>query len=216
MRKNGKDSRYKRRKRSETTEGRKHKETEIKEKNFLSLDFRFKNNKEEWMCVVLKDSCDLCENYRLIQVEVEEVFGEEARYFIPVHIERVGNKNVGVELHDGYIYVKKSERSNNLPFNRKMECLDCILPELHERKRITNRTINNLKTQLIHKLKERIPRKGDRIVAVEGTFKNLEGNVISVNENNKEATVEFKKKTRIVESVLSVVNFEIIRRKRKK
>lgn len=195
-------------------EKRRHKETEIKKKKFLKLDYRFKNNTEEWMCVILKEGCDLCESYRLIQAEIEEVFGDDAEYFIPIQIERVGNKNIGIELYDGYIFVKKSIIAEECLFERRMECLDSIMPISHDRYKITNRDINGMKTNLKHMLNARIPKKGDRVIAIEGTYKNLEGSVVEVNENKKQATIEFKKKTRIVEDVLSVVNFEIMKRKR--
>lgn len=179
------------------------------EHEFLDLGYRFKNNTEQWFSVLLRDNCNPCESYRQIQAELEDTFGDDAVYFIPAYVERVGKKSVGIILFDGYVFVKKGDDISEQSFTRKTECLDGVLPNGHASMVITNRHINRLKTKLRHELESRIPKRSDRVMPIEGTFKNLKGRVLSVNRRKRSAKIEFRKKTRIVQTVLSVVNFHI-------
>lgn len=177
---------------------------------FLDLDYRFKNNTEEWFAVMLRDGCDLREDYRILKYEIEDVFGEDVEYFLPVYIEYVGKKIVGIVLFDGYVFIKRSETAHESCLTRRTEYLDGILKNNGCQRPVTNRDINRFKTKLKHELANRAPKKGDRVKALEGTFKNMVGKVLSVRNSTKTARIEFKKKTRIVEDILSVVNFEVV------
>lgn len=180
------------------------------EREFLGLDYRFKNNTEEWFAVMLRDGCDLQENYHLLQYEIEDVFGQDVKYFLPIYVEQVGKKLVSVSLFDGYVFIKKSETVHEGCLTRKTECLDGILKCNPRQRSVTNREINSLKTKLRHKIANRAPKRGDRVRALEGTFKNMIGKVLSVRKSSKTARIEFRKKTRVVEDVLSIVNFEVV------
>jgi transcription antitermination factor NusG len=180
------------------------------EREFLALDYRFKNNTEEWFAVMLRDGCDLQENYHLLQYEIEDVFGQDAEYFLPVYVEKVDKKLVGIILFDGYVFIKRSDTVHEGCLTRKTECLDGVLKGNRRQRPLTNRDINRFKTRLRHELMNRAPKRGDRVRALEGTFKNMVGKVLSVRKSSKTARIKFEKKTRIVEDVLSIVNFEII------
>lgn len=179
------------------------------DKYFLDLNYRFKNNREEWFSIMLRDDCNLCEDYKIIQYEIESVFGDSVEYFIPLYIEEVSKKPVGIELFDGYVFIKKSEEVDESCFTKKQSCLDTLVKRRRGRV-ITNRDINRFKTELKHRLKNKLPNKGDKIMVYEGTFKNMKGKVLSVDKKNKSTRVEFRKKTRVVEATLSIVNIEIL------
>lgn len=180
------------------------------ERPFLDLDYKFKNNTEEWFAVMLRDGCDLQEDYRLLQYEIEDVFGPDVEYFLPVYVEKVGKKLVGIILFDGYVFIKRSDTVHEGSFTRKTEFLESVLRCNQSQRPVTNRDINRFKTKLRHELVSRTPKKGDKVRVLEGTFKNMVGKVLSIRNSSKTARVEFRKKTRVVEDVLSIVNFEIV------
>ncbi len=182
-------------------------------RDFLDLDYRFKNNNEKWITIILMDNCNLLESYKLIQGELEDIFGEDVVYFFPLYIDKIGKKDVGVPLFEcyegGYIFVKYTSTMNVGKFD-KTDHLDSILHTGSNDKYVTNRDINRFKTSLKKEIENKIPKKGDWIIPKEGTFKSLEGKVISVRASDKTAVVEFSKKTRVVKARLTVINFDII------
>jgi transcription antitermination factor NusG len=187
---------------------------EHKKKKFLNLNYRFKNNNEKWFIISLVESCDFLESYKLIQNELEEIFGEDVIYFIPMYITKIGKKDIGVSLlgsfEGGYIFVKYSGTCSEDIF-KKTDHLDKLLITGSSKLYVTNRDINKLKTKLKKEINNKIPKKGDYVVPKEGVFKNLEGKVLSVSERNKTALVEFHKRTRIVKTHLTVINFDIVK-----
>lgn len=197
--------------RTEKEESSSRKTRKTRDRGFLDLEYRFKNNLEEWFAVLLTEGCNLCEDHKILQFELEEVFGDSVIYFLPIYIEKVGKKFIGVELFDGYVFVKKTETVDESCLVRHTEHLEGVLRGTKQQRPVNNRDINRLKTEIKHKLNKRIPKKGDKVSACEGTFKNMVGKVLSVNRKDRTARVEFRKKTRVVEAVLSVVNFEIVK-----
>jgi transcription antitermination factor NusG len=181
------------------------------DKTFLDPDFRFKNNTEQWMTVLLNDSCILLDSYKIIEKELEEVFGDEVIYFLPIYIEKANNKDVGFQLFDGYVFVKRTEIINEKIFIKKTDYLDKLLYKGSNPCFVTNRDINKFKTKLKLELIKRLPCKGSTIIANEGTFKNQEGTVMSVNKEQKTAIIEFHKRTRIVTAELSVISFDLVK-----
>lgn len=177
------------------------------DKVFLDPSYRFKNNEEKWITVLLDDSCDLLQSYKIIEKELEEIFGEDVIYFFPLYIEKNDSKMV-FQLFEGYIFVKCTDSVCEKIF-KKTEYLDKVLYKGSNPNFVTNRDINKFKTKLKLELEKRLPRKGSKVIAKEGTFKNQEGKVLSVNKKNKTAIIEFQKRTRIVTAKLSVVNFEL-------
>lgn len=179
-----------------------YKKKESFNKRFLDLDYKYKNKDERWFLVTLREDCNLFENYDLIQYEIESVFGSDAEYFLPIYVEKINNKYIGEELFDAYIFIKRTDKVTEELLTKKQSCLEGIL----KNGVVKSSCINDLKSQLKQRIKEKIPKKGDTVVALEGTFKNMKGKVLSVRRSMNIVRVEFKKKTRIVESVLSVIN----------
>jgi DNA-binding ferritin-like protein (Dps family) len=182
-------------------------------RDFLDLEYVFKNNNEKWLTILLMDNCNLLESYKLIQNELEDMFGEDVVYFIPIYIDKIGKKDVGVPLFEayegGYIFVKYTSSIEEGKF-KKTDHLDSILFTGSNMKYVTNRDINKFKRQLKKELVNSIPEPGQYVRAKEGVFKNLEGKVISVRLKDKTAFVKFSKKTRVVESHIPVINLEVI------
>ena len=182
-------------------------------REFLNLDYMFDNNKDKWLTIILMDNCNLLESYKLIQNELEDMFGEDVVYFLPIYIDKIGKKDVGVPLfkcyEGGYIFVKYTSNIEEGKF-KKTDHMDSILYTGSNDKFVTNRDINKFKKQLNKELVNSIPEPGQYVRAKEGVFKNLEGKVISVILKDKTAYVKFSKKTRVVESHIPVINLEVI------
>jgi transcription antitermination factor NusG len=193
-------------KRSKKSKGQK----EVAVKDFLKLNYRFKNNNEKWMTILLTENCNLLESHKIIENELEEVFGSEVVYFIPLYLGKIGKKEIGVSLFEGYIFIKQIEGIKECNF-KKTDHLDKILYSGSSQRYVTNRDINRFKTKLKAEINNKIPKKGDYVIPKEGVFKNLEGKVLSVSERNKTALVEFTKKTRVVRTRLTVINFDVTR-----
>jgi len=181
-------------------------------KEFLELKYRFKNNDEKWMTLVLSETTLLLESYKIIEKDLQEIFGDDVKYFLPIYIEKTNNNVVGFQLFEGYVFVKQSEISRVEVFTKKTEHLDKVLYRGSNPYFVTNRDINKFKTKLKLELVKRLPRKGSRVLVNDGTFKNQEGIVLSVNKREKTAIVEFHKRTRVVSAKLSVVSFEVKRK----
>jgi transcription antitermination factor NusG len=177
-------------------------------KVFLEPDYRFKNNEEKWITILLNETCELLQSYKIVEKELEEIFGEDVIYFLPLYIEK-NDSNAIFQLFEGYIFVKCTVTACENSF-KKTDHLDRILYKGSNPSFVTNRDINKFKTKLKLELVKRLPRKGSMILAKEGPFKNQEGRVISVNRKKKTAVIEFHKRTRIVTARLSVINFESI------
>ncbi len=45
-------------------------------KLFLEPNYRFKNNNDRWILITLNENCRLLESYKLIEKELEDIFGE--------------------------------------------------------------------------------------------------------------------------------------------
>jgi transcription antitermination factor NusG len=180
------------------------------QKEFLRLNYCFKNNDEKWMAILLNENSPVLEFHQIIEKELEELFGDSVTYFMPIYLdEKI--PGLGIQLFDGYVFVKCDKGITESSFSRKTDHLDRILHEGSNPYFITNKNINKFKAQLKRELEKRIPAKGSRVISNTGTFKNQEGKVISVSKRKKTAVIEFQKRTRIVTAKLSVINFEKIR-----
>ena len=86
---------------------------------------------------------------------------------------------------------------------KKNELVGCSYNE-----RIIGSTINRYKEELIQKIKNLAPKKGDTIVPKIGTFKSLKGKVLSISRDRMTVTAVFEMSSRIVEAPVSVLNIE--------
>lgn len=178
------------------------------EKEFLQIGYRFKNNNESWLTIELNENCSLQESYKIIEKELEEMFGEDVMYFLPIYIEKEKENCSVFQFFPGYIFIKCSETVSVNDF-KKTDHLEKILYEGSHPSFVTNRDINKFKTKIKLELLKRLPAIGYKVLVKEGVFKNQEGTVKSINRREKTAIIEFRKRTRIVTAKLSVISFEV-------
>jgi len=172
-----------------------------------NLTFKYKGC-GRWAIFEIKEDCDISENYEAIEQEIKSAFGEDTEYFIPVYREKFDSKAVGITLFEGYIFLR---------FEKNKECL-CDLADYNylegplmkggKISYVSDKEINDLRSNLFKKLQKRFPRKGQIIVPKLGTFKNLEGKVVGVDRKNRVVRAVFKLSSREVVADINVINLD--------
>jgi transcription antitermination factor NusG len=154
------------------------------------------------------DGGNLFERYELFESEIISVFGENTPFFIPAYIEKVKDKVVGMDLIGGYIFVERTATSEGAVETMTSPYLKGKMHEGARQGTITGAVINMYKRRLLDSIRGLAPKKGDVVVPRVGTFKNVEGKVVSVARDRKSATIIFKKSSRIVQAPVSVLNMD--------
>jgi len=163
----------------------------------------------QWMILEVNDDGEsLFERYELIEAELLEIFGNETPFFIPSYIEKIKDKVVGLDLIGGYVFVQKNESSESVAASMTSRNLKGIMVERGRSASVTGADINNYKKRLQQSIQDLAPKKGSLVVPKVGTFKNIEGRVVSVSRDKKSATVVFSKSSRTVQAPVSVLNME--------
>ena len=183
----------------------------ISEATIRSRDLKyFYSGEGGWLILELYDDVDLGGLYNNIENDILNIFGDSSDYFIPVYSEKVREKCVCINLFDGYVFVKESDNTEDALSKMKSEYIKGALSGPGGIIKVENESINSFKKKLEHKIKGMVPTKGQRVIPRVGTFKNMEGKVISVNKAKLIARVLFEKSSRVVEAPISVVNLDII------
>jgi transcription antitermination factor NusG len=150
----------------------------------------------------------LYERYELLESELIRMFGEETAFFIPSYIEKVKDKVIGIDLIGGYLFVERTADSESAIATVSSPYIKGRMPDGSRSGVTTGAHINAYKKKLLDCIKGLAPKKGSVIVPKVGTFKSLEGKVVSVSRDRKSARVIFKKSSRIVQAPVSVLNME--------
>lgn len=149
----------------------------------------------EWLVLEL---CDFIDNisYKDIESAVITTFGDDIEYFIPMHFEEMGSYTSTSTLMDGYVFIKDEPKVQENLINLKDNLIfSKILCNKGEFVRIDSRTIAGLK----HKLKNTLKKKfipGTKVKVLDGVFKNLIGEVISIEDQGRSVMVKIKRVSR--------------------
>lgn len=160
-----------------------------------------------WLIIRIREGCELSENYKSIENDLQNVLEDNTEYFIPAYVEKVEDQFIPIVLFEGYVFAKCSDCICDLS---NVSSLDGPLIINHSIQYAKNRDINNFKDQLNSQIQRMIPKKGQLIVPKIGTFKNLEGTVISVNRKRRTAKAIFNMASRVVSAYINVINLEIL------
>ena len=152
-------------------------------------------NFSQWLIIELSESGETSD-YNVIESALLNLFGSDVDYFIPVHHEKMGSYLSTFVLFDGYVFIKDS------PNIRR--CLHDIydyrifagaLKSNGKIQTVGAHIIGSLRRKLQLGLKKKI-KVGSRIKIMEGIFKGLEGDVMSVEEDGRQATICIKRLSR--------------------
>ena len=178
----------------------------------LSRDLRAKHDRaSEWMILALNgDDEETHSRYDLIEAEILRVFGENVEFFIPSFVEKVKDRAVGMDLMTGYVFVQRTAESETAFVENPSPYFKCEMRSGSRSDVIKGDTINGYKKKLLEEIKGKAPKKGDTVIPKVGTFKSMEGTVVSVSKDRRTATVIFKRASRIVQAPVSVLNIETV------
>lgn len=159
-----------------------------------------------WLIIKIKDGCELADNYELIEKDLKNIIKDSAEYFIPAYVEKVDDQYIPIVLFEGYVFAKCKDCICDPSVTA---CIEGPLMINNNLQYAKNKDINNFKKKLNTQIQSMIPRKGQLIIPKVGTFKNLEGTVVSVNKKKRTAKAIFKLASRVVSAYINVINLEI-------
>lgn len=149
---------------------------------------------DPWLILELNDIENL--TYKDIENAVITTFGDEVEYFIPIHHEAVGTYTSTSVLIEGYVFVRDGDAVRNSIFNlREHRVFSRALYCSGRFQTVPSEKILDLKKKLKHSMKRKF-FVGSKVKVLEGTFKNLVGEVIGVEENGKKIVVKIKRISR--------------------
>lgn len=148
-----------------------------------------------WLILELNDIFEDV-TYKDIQNAIINVFGDSVEYFIPIAYEQMGSYVSTNTLLEGYAFVKDCYEVRQNMFNVKEEKIFTgFLYYGGKYQTVSSRTIGGLK----RKLKNSLKRKyiiGSKVKILDGVFKNLVGEIISVEDQGKKIVVKIKRLSR--------------------
>ena len=152
-----------------------------------------KGNK--WLILELSEIAEDV-NYQEIESTIINIFGDNVDYFIPIHHERMGSYISTSILIEGYVFVRDSmEVRENLNNLQETRIFSGALFFSGKYQTVTSDVIGSLRKKLKNSLKRKFI-VGMRVIVLEGVFKNLKGEVISIEDNGKKVMIKIKRLTR--------------------
>lgn len=152
-----------------------------------------KGNK--WLILELSDIVEDI-NYYEIESTIINVFGDKVDYFIPIYHERMGSYISTSVLMEGYVFVRDCpEIRQNLNNLQETRIFSGALFFSGKFQTVSSDVIGSLRKKLKNTLKRKFI-VGMRVIVLEGVFKNLKGDVISIEDNGKKIMIKIKRLTR--------------------
>lgn len=150
---------------------------------------------DRWLILELNDAFEDVK-YRDIKAALITVFGDEVDYFIPIHHECIGSYTSTSVLMEGYVFIKDClevrQGINNL---YESKVFSGALFYSGKYQTVNSEVIRNLKKKLRNSLKKKMTN-GTKVLILGGVFKNLTGEVISVEDSGKKIMVKIKRISR--------------------
>jgi transcription antitermination factor NusG len=167
--------------------------------------------KGKWLIIELSENCRIGEQVSQVASEIKSAFGKDAIYFIPVRTEKIKERDLTNVLFDGYVFVNcpSEEYAKDGVYNLCGSCLQRPLSERSKLTFITDRDIESFKKSMEASILEVYPDKGAIIIPRSGTFKDMEGEVLSINKPAKTVLAIFKTLSREVTAHINILNIAI-------
>lgn len=149
----------------------------------------------KWLILELNETVESI-NYQEIESALCSIFGDKVDYFIPIHHECIGSYISTSVLMEGYVFIKDcAEVRQNLNSLQESRIFVGALFGAGKFQTVDSDVIKTLKKKLKNSLKRRF-NIGVKVVVLEGIFKNLIGEVISIEENGKKIMIKIKRLSR--------------------
>lgn len=120
---------------------------------------------------------------------IRDTFGINAEYFIPIYHEQIGSYTSTNVLFEGYVFVKDSDivRSNLINI-KDSQIFSGLLKICSKIQMLGSKEINSLRRKLHNSLNKKF-QQGVKVKVHEGVFQNLEGEVLSIEDNGRIANI---------------------------
>jgi transcription antitermination factor NusG len=130
--------------------------------------------------------------YPEIVAAIQTIFGPEVEYFVPIHHEEMGSYVSMNVLFEGYAFVKDSQAVRSRILNIKEgRIFSGFLRQGGRICEVDSRSVGVLKRKLKYSLRKKFA-PGMSVRINEGVFQNLEGEVISTENNGRIANVKIR------------------------
>lgn len=147
----------------------------------------------KWLVIELSELGETA-SFEEIANELSQVFCEE--YFIPVHHEQMGSYTSTSVLFEGYVFVKDTDKSRqNIDNIMDSHLLAGVLQVRGKYQTVGSKTIGVLKRKLKNSVKKKL-KIGTKVQILEGIFKNLTGEIMSIDDGGKKVTVRIRRLSR--------------------
>lgn len=149
----------------------------------------------KWLILELSDIIEDI-GYQEIESTIINLFGDSVDYFIPIHHERIGSYVSTSVLIEGYVFVRDCvEVRQNLNNLQETKIFSGALFFSGKYQTVDSGVISSLRKKLKNSLKRKFI-VGMEVLVLGGVFKNLKGEVISIEENGKRIMIRIKRLTR--------------------
>lgn len=148
-----------------------------------------------YLILEINDNSDPLE-YRDIEDAMRTMFGDATEYFIPIYHEKIGSYTSSSILMEGYAFVKDTPHARNCLANLKEQRIfSKALCHGNKFETVNSTAIAVLKRKLKHSLKRRYAVE-DQVKVLDGIFKGLIGEVISIEDGGKTIMIKIKRVSR--------------------
>jgi hypothetical protein len=149
----------------------------------------------KYLILEINDNSDPVE-FRDIEAAIITVFGEGIDHFIPICYEKIGSYISTSTLMEGYAFVKDSPYVRDcLPNLKDQRVFSKVLCRGHQFETVNAYAVATLKRKLKQSLRRRFS-VGDHVNILDGIFKRLTGEVISIEDGGKTIMVKIKRMSR--------------------
>lgn len=161
-----------------------------------------------WLALPVNDEWGYPDDPAILS-EVKSVFGSKIETYIPKHVEKVRTKSIEFSLFDGYVFVnlsscdKAHQSLQSITGNR---LLGKPLKEGGNYFTVSDKEIERYRALAVEKSVTYRPSIGDVVIPKTGTFSNIDGVVVGIEEDSKKAIIEFMMPSRTVTASITFVN----------
>jgi len=143
----------------------------------------------EWYILEVNEHGDTA-TYPELVAAIQSVFGSTVEYFIPVYHEQLGSYTSTNTLFEGYAFVKDSDTvRSNLINVKDSQMFSGLLKMCGKIQMLGTKEINSLRRKLKNSLNKKF-QEGVKVKVHEGVFQNLEGEILSMEDNGRIANVK--------------------------
>lgn len=160
-----------------------------------------------WIIIEINDQIESA-GYPELKAAIENTFGPDVEFFIPIHHEKMGSYISTNVLFDGYVFVKDCVKvRERLSDVRDSRYFSGVLRNSHGLEMINSHRIGWLRRKLRTSLNKMKVQPGIKVRILEGIFENLEGEVMSMEDGGKHAMIKIKCLSREILAPLPTTSF---------